>query len=98
MNDLPVCKLCGVVAVRLQEQFEDSEEPVRHPLATTYQSMCPLELIIMDEDQWRTLMAPPVVTDAMVERGADAMEAITWPEERVSWSDIRAVLEAALKE
>lgn len=93
---LPVCRLCGAAAVRLQEQFEDSAEPVRHPLATTYQSMCPLELIIMDEDQWRSLMSPPVVTDAMVERGAQSLPKRIGDrcKKRIS----RAVLEAALKE
>lgn len=91
MSDLPKCRLCEASAHRLQGQFAHM---VEHELAQSLQRMCPLEMVPMSEDEWRILMAPLSVTDAMVERAVEAWESCGV----LSRATIRAVLEAALKE
>lgn len=89
MSDLPKCKLCGALPTTSPTPWGGS---VVH---TCSSALCAIYGIWFTPAQWRALMAPPVITDAMVERGMDTMrggvnrlgpEALT-----------RAVLEAALK-
>lgn len=95
MRDLPKCKLCGASAHRQQGPFAHM---VEHELAQSLQHMCPLEMVPMSEDEWCALMAPPAVTDAMVERADCEIERRVGTNNHLDWHDVRAVLEAALKE
>lgn len=93
---LPKCKLCGAPP----DSADHDHGTIVWCSAVPEDKPCVLGGRMMSEDQWRALMAPPVVTDAMVERGA----AINgkWNEydarKRGRASLTRAVLEAALKE
>lgn len=91
MSDLPKCKLCGG-GVRNFPALNGETWAIHDGLERDY---CSLEHVRMLPDEWRALMGPPAVTDAMVERGAVAVSGNSWrwPEDLA-----RAVLEAALKE
>lgn len=82
--NLPVCRLCGEHPYESCNGYAYCKTPT-----------CRLYWRNLAVSEWRTLMAPPVVTDEMVARGATVLMG-TWP-----WTarDIsRAVLEAAMKE
>lgn len=87
MSDLPKCKLCGHDPAYLQTGDAVWCDNVECILCVGR---------AMTQAKWRALMAPPVVTDAMVGRAADIYvgEAAAPVGERVA----RAVLKAALKE
>lgn len=91
---LPVCKLCGSPAHTWAAQWS-------YPAQCSGRG-CIMSHVVMTQDQWRTLMAPPVVNDAMVERADTAMDTHVQDIRGISpyykKRAIRAVLEAALRE
>lgn len=91
---LPKCKLCGAPPI----------ESITMPGNVSHRACgtrCVIEHVWFTETQWRALMAPPVVTDAMVERATSGIYTLWWHynEAKISRDTLaRAVLEAALKE
>ncbi|MEG6506725.1 hypothetical protein [Nitratidesulfovibrio sp. 1201_IL3209] len=91
MSDLPKCRLCGAGA-RIFPALNGVQWIIHDVLDRGY---CSLEHTRILIDEWRALMAPPVVTDAMVERGAGVlMDSFPWTARDIA----RDVLEAAMKE
>lgn len=87
MSDLPKCKLCGHPAWCVGDTAGHAQ---------CSNDACPLHYGTMTQDQWRALMAPPAVTDVMVERAKDIL-GTRWAVYAGS-GEIRAVLEAAMRE
>lgn len=85
---LPVCKLCG------QHPCEDNESD--YVFCNTVG--CTVYWKDFEPHEWRTLMAPPVVTDAMVERAWEHVVVVNDTLPLVTKHNMRAVLEAAMKE
>lgn len=100
MSDLPKCKLCGGEVFRPTGRVENPRVNGRYREEVVHEANqdCPLEFLSMTEDQWRALMSPPVVTDAMVERACAELKDRAGPHTLMGEVDARAVLEAALKE
>lgn len=90
MRELPKCKLCGGVPTTSPTPWGGS---VVH---ACFGPCCVIAGVWFRPDQWRALMTPPAVTDAMVARAMDTMRSGI---DRLCPEDLtRAVLEAALKE
>ncbi|HEU6436617.1 MAG TPA: hypothetical protein VE028_04135 [Nitratidesulfovibrio sp.] len=84
MSDLPKCRLCG------NPPCEESDSD--YVFCDTYG--CAIYWKDFEPHEWAALMAPPVVTDATIDRVVEAWENCGV----LSRATIRAVLEAALKE
>ena len=92
MSDLPKCRLCRALPTTSPTPWSGA---VVHTCSSTH---CAIYGIWFTSDQWRALMALPVVTDAMIERACAELKDRAGPHTLMGEVDARAVLEAALKE